>query len=358
MRGECGTRELLPQLLLGGDLGARDCVSVLAERQAWDEAVQCADAWNVTPRLVSQISRLKLDVPQAPSSELRRHFAEAYRSSAFLASRGIAAIRHLEAGGVRVAAFQGLASIARLGDGPKGRTMDVVDLLISEKDLERAVWRLEENGFRRQVFAGLRQHAALSERKAIALTGSGESRIDLHWGVGKGLGVAEILERAEVARLWDQKFPVVSPEDALLLSARHAACEDLQIESVCQDLIDIQFWLAHLTREGRLDSLAGRAAGAGMTPLVLAITQIIEGYDSASEILASLSPAASARELRESASLVELYRVQLHDGPLGRDRPGPCQSSAKRPSALARVLRKLRPGRLRAIRALARIKYG
>ena len=353
MRGECGTRELLAELLLGGDLLARERGRVLAERQAWEEAVQCAAAWNVTPRLVSQIRRLKLNVPEAASGELRRHFAEAYRRSAFLASRGIAAIHHLEAGGVRVAAFRGLAAMTRLGDGPKGRTMNVVDVLISEQDLERAVWRLEENGLRRHVFAGLRQHAAFAERKAIVLTGAGESRIDLHWGVGKGLGVADILDRAEVARLWDWKFPVVGAEDAALLSARHAACQDLQIESICQDLIDIQFWLAHLTREGRLDSLAGRAAGARMMPLLLVIAQIVDGCDSASQILASLSTAASAPEVRASASLAELFRVRLHEGP-----PDPRQSSVTRLAALARALRELRPGCLRAIRALARIKYG
>jgi hypothetical protein len=276
--------------------------------------------------------------------------------------------------------------------------MNDVDLLVSEQDLEPAVLCLESHGFMRHVDAPLGQYAAFvanspafAGNKAITLRGTGECEIGLHWAVGNGLDTAGILDRTETARMGDAEFPAVSAEDGALLTARHAAREDFQIEGVCRDLIDAKLWFALLARQDRLASLAQHAAGAGMTSLLLAVAQIVKLYDPESAAAELLAAAASAREKRASAKLVELFRLQVREGPLGKDlvylaHPTPVRQIVsglaanphgyrrlmrafethvlgqplpwmKRAVGLAGSVYKLGPRRFQFIRALARAKY-
>ena len=321
-----GTRELLVQLLLGSDARARDSACALGERGAWPEVAECAAAWRVTPRVAEQITRLNAEVPEATAFELRRRVAAAYRHSALVASKGITAIHQLEARGIHVAAFKGLASMAQLHLGPKGRFMNDVDLLVGKSDLEAAVSCLEENGFRRETGEQLDAYATLvghlpafAGNQAIAMRGPCGSEIDLHWAVGKALDVAGLLSRAETAQLWDRRFPVVSMEDGAMLTLRHAVREDLQVEGACRDLIDTKVRLTHLAGTKRLGALAGAAAAAGLVPVLLAIATILEEYDPGLEITAQFGNVVSRRDRRLSTGLVELFRLQLRGGPLGKD---------------------------------------
>lgn len=317
---------MLVHLLIGSDLCAVDSATIISEIQAWPEIVECAEAWRVTPGLAAQIARLNLKVPEAAAFDLRRNLVAAYSNSAFIASKGIAAIRWLEARGIRVAAFKGLASMAQLHNGPKGRFINDVDLLVREADLERAVSCLEQNGFRRAMDGQLNEYAALvahlpasAGNQAITMRAPGGGEIDLHWAVGKGLYVPAILGRRGVARLWDHEFPVVSMEDGTLLTVRHAIREDLKIEDMCRDLIDTKLRIADLVGKGSFRSLAERAGAAGLAPALLAIIGIITDYDPHPDIQGYIREMTSARERRLSAELVELFRVQLRGGPLGKD---------------------------------------
>ena len=371
---------------------------MIADLQAWPDAVEFAVAWNVTPRLAAQITHLDVRIPESTAFHLKRRFVAAYSHSAFVASKGISAVQQLEARGIRVAAFKGLASMAQLHPGPKGRLMNDVDLIVTKKDLDRAVSCLEENGFRRDMdglvsrYDDLVAHLpAFAGNQALTMHGPGSSEIDLHWAVGKGLDAAAILDRAEVAQLWAHRFSVVSMEDGALLSVRHAIREDLQVEGACRDLIDTKLRFADLARKGRLRLLAERAAAAGLVPALLAIATIITDYDPQPDSAGCLGEIGSARDRRLSTRLVELFRVQLREGPLGKDlvylvhrapfrqvisgltmdargyrrlvrefeirlrgRPVPW---LQRLTALTKSVCKLRPRHFRAIRALAKAKY-
>ncbi len=311
-----------------------------------------------------------------------------------MAAKGAAAIGHLEAGGVRLAAFKGLASIARLYRDATCRTLADVDLLVAESDLNRAVSILEANGYQRHIDTDLEKYAAFvssspafAGSKSITLRGASVGDIDLHWAVARGLDPSGILERGERLQLRNQTIPVVSVEDGVLLTASHAARQNLNIAAACRDLIDLKMSLALVARRSSFERLEELAAGAGMSSLVAAIGRILRSYDSA-------VPAGLLRgsEERTSADLVELFLDQLREGEISKDllyltHWSPCWqiisglatnphryrrfmqifetevdgrpvSLRNRLLSLTRSIMKLRPRRFRSLRALARVKYG
>jgi hypothetical protein len=398
LRRKYATREVLPQLLMGSDPGARESAGILDEHGLWAEAVECAASWRVAPHLFSQIKRLKLKLPQTTDFELRRCVVAAYSRSAFLASQGMAGIRRLQSHGVRVAAFKGLASMARLYGDPKWRTIQDVDLLVEEHDFERAVAILEAAGFERHVDSNLDEYAAFVENspgfagnKAITLRNRAGGEIDLHWSVGKGMDARSILEGAETAMVLNHKIPVVSLEYGVLLTTRHSVREDLRIEAICRDLVDLKLGFARIVESDGVRRLAELAAEAGMTSSLLAVAGIVNGYNPEAEVPGELAAAASREEQRTSASLIQLFKLQIRDGAIGKDlvylthseparqilaglaadargyrrimrafeselqgEPLPLR---KRLLGLAGSVSKMSPARLRSIRALARVKY-
>jgi hypothetical protein len=286
-----------------------------------------------------------------------------------------------------------LASIARLYRDATCRTLADVDLLVAEPDLHRAVSILEANGYLRHIDTDLEKYAAFvssspnfAGSKSITLRGEAVGDIDLHWAVARGLDTAGILDRAERVPLRSLKIPVVSLEDGVILTAWHAARQNLNIASACRDLIDLKMALTLVAQRSGWERLEELASAAGMRPLLAAIATILQSYDAE-------FPAGSMRgpEDRTSADLVELFQDQLREGEISKDllyltHWSPCwqilSGLAKNPRRYRRFMQvfetevdgeampfgrrllsltgsiwKLRGRRLRSLRALARVKY-
>lgn len=379
-------REQLAELLLG-------TAPAQIDAGAWDELAQLAQRCRVTPQLVARIEKLALKIPEAAAFKLQRQLADAFRRSAMRASKGIAAMTALRDEGIRAAAFKGLAAMARLYDGPKWRTVNDADVLLLESDVARAVACLESRGFVRQIEAELDEYSkfvahspSFAGNQAIALLGPAESEIDLHWAIGRGLDASKVLGRASPARLLGEDFLAVSDEDGLLLTVRHAMREDLQIDGACRDLCDARLWFRRLEENGCLAAAIRCAEESGMTAQVCAIAEILRSYDSSTPAFA-----APRQEQRMGLALAELFRVQLRDGPIGKDlaylvHPAPARQMIaglardwssyrrimrdfeqqmlggplpwwRRAGRLAQAVRRSGLRRLRLVRTLARVKY-
>lgn len=138
-----------------------------------------------------------------------------------------AALRPLNAGGVRAAVLKGPLLARRLYDDPSLRPSVDIDLLVAEHDLDRALVALEGGGFeqepdspRRRYFRTLHHHLHLQRKGSAPL----ELHFHAHRGFGQVLRSAPLLGRArpgsgpEGTRVY-----VLAPEDELLYLAVHGA---------------------------------------------------------------------------------------------------------------------------------------
>lgn len=397
--GEGELRETLLALLLGDDARALAAARALAEGGAWPEAVRRAVQWRAAPQLRLRAALLG-GLPTGPA--LARACAESYPRSALAVSHAVAAARALAQAGLPVAAFKGVAVVALLYGGPQWRTLHDADLLIRARDLEAAVARLGEAGYRSSDAGPLADYAhfvahapAFAGNRALVLRGPGGSEIDLHWAVGgAALDPGDLLHRARPVRVLDAWIPTVAAEDGLLLTVRHAVRENLVVDGMARDLVDARGWCAHLRARGRLAAAVERAAACGETVPVLVLLSVLAEADpagAAAEARGALASRARSRERRAARELVELFRDQTRRGPVEPDllyvahgRPlrqiaaglstgwgsyrrhmrimerrllGETLPWPRRAMRLVRELAGQGLGRLRRVRALARVKY-
>jgi hypothetical protein len=289
-----------------------------------------AQAWKVIPPISARLRSLGFELTAGDAWTLRREFLRVYGQSASRAAKVVMAIRELGQVGISAAVFKGVASMAVLYGGPKGRTIGDGDLLILRKDLPDTLDCLARKGFVRRGDETLEQYLNFVENaprfagnEAIALYGDDGSEIDIHWEVpGSGLRVDDILQRSVSVDLMGTRIPVVDSTDGFLLTVHHAIREDLGIESVCRDLLDVRLWCQRLKETGQLQAGIERAAQSGSQIAALAVTGLLRSYDETSAAARAaelLSRQSSHAQRRSAARLAKLFHYQTGHGRLGKD---------------------------------------
>lgn len=323
-------RECLLRILFGNPTDAREAAQALSANSGWPAAFQSAESWSVAPQLADTVQTLQLQPPERSWRDFRRNMIGVFSRSASRASKGIAALRHLEGAGIPAAAFKGLASAARLYPSPGKRTIKDADLLVERQNLEAALQSLSAIGF-----APLESHQpekldrfmdnspGFSGNKAIVLYGPDGFELDLHWSAGPGMDAATLLQRSERVTLLEKTIRIVAPEDAVMLTTRHAVREDLAVDAMCRDLFDIRLSCDFLAGRGCLDAACQTwSAGRSMVPL-LAITGILQSLDGrdggVKEAQTRLAGFASPRDRRTADRLRDLFFCQVKEGPVSKD---------------------------------------
>lgn len=320
----------IAELLLADDTKASAAAQQISEAAFWPVVLALAKAWKITPQLSARLQTLRVKLSTEDTWTLRREFMQAHSNSALRAAKAVAALRELEHAGIPAVAFKGVAAMALLYGGPKHRTVGDGDLLILRKDLGNALACLERKGVVRKGADTLAEYLQFVENaprfagnQAIALYGADGSEIDLHWELaGSGLAIEETLGRSVRAELMGSAIPVVNAKDGFLLTVHHAIREDLRFESMCRDLLDTQLWCEHMDKSGQLEEGMMLATQSGSQVAVLAITNLLRGYDdttAAARAAELLNSAANRAERRSAARLVALFHYQLGNGRLGRD---------------------------------------
>lgn len=308
----------LIELLLGDENRAK-----IAKKQlepSLEKVAETAELWKVLPQFLERTQSLK------HALQTRRAYMAAYGRTAQRINRARPAINALTKANIPVAAFKGLASIALLYGDPRRRSIHDVDLLIRPADLDSALKVLDQHNFRPQGVEDINEYRhfvanapGFAGNQAIALYDGEGGEIDLHWELrGSGLNVDDILKRTVEA----QQLPVVSPADALTLTAHHTIRENLAVAGTCRDLLDIRLWCDHLQGTGTLTKVAGQVALSPRASSVLATANILAHYAPAgpatllTAALERLLPQAQCQAARE---LSLLFHYQLHQGPLDND---------------------------------------
>jgi hypothetical protein len=320
----------LLEFLLAAERRAAVASRLLSDCGQWPRAFALARDWKAIPRLFDRVRTLRVPLQTADATRLKREFLNAYQHSAFRAARAVRAFDCLREAGIRVAAFKGIASIARLYGDVKHRTIHDADILLAKEDLPGALACLERHGFRRRGAETLVQYQNFVENspgfagnQALAVYDARDAEIDLHWEVASsGLPVEELLARAGGISFLGSTIPVVDAIDGFLLTVHHAIRDNLAIESVCRDLLDTRLWLDHLRTAGKLEALTVRASTPHCKVPALTLATLIAGYEgpgAADEFAALLSARSTPAERRSSASLGELFRYQLEHGRIRKD---------------------------------------
>jgi hypothetical protein len=396
-------REFLVQLLFSDGPRTAELCKRVSLAGMWPGVIRTAAAWSVVPVLNQRVTACGCEIGPEASALLRKVAAANFARSGFVAQGGVAALGALEAGGLAAAAFKGCAAMASLYRSPQQRTIRDVDILVRPEDLEAALRRLEEAGFRtatptevREVIPFARHSPAFAGNLSVPLRSPDGREVDLHWRIGiarRGLSTGELIGRARRAELFGATIPVTAPGDCMVLTAHHAFRENLSPDAAMRDLLDVEAWCGALAARGELRTELERAVALGSLVPLLAMTGIAVAYrpDSpAWEGMEALDALAGARERKTAARLTALFKEQVRAGALNRDlsylaHPRSLREIAagvlggwKRHSAqmrkleekndgralplgarlrgLGQSLAELTPARARMIRALARVK--
>lgn len=321
--------QTLAELLLPSPEAARLCASAIAP-EYWQTLVDRARELRIVPQLAARIREINAPIPENTAFALRRAAVEAFTRTAPRVAKALDAITKLEAAGIRVAVFKGVAAIGLLYGKPDARTVNDADLILNEHDLPRALEVLAASGFARKGDDSLEQYSEFVQNapgfagnRALAVYGPAGAELDLHWGMlGAGMGPAELLERRTCAQIHGLSFPVVDPSDGLLLTIHHALREHLSPEGAFRDLLDVQRWTLHLNRTQRLPQTARAASEHGLLVPALAVAAILAAYDSDSSTArfhTLLRELADPQELESAKRLEDLFAYQLEHGKLSQD---------------------------------------
>lgn len=295
----------------------------------WPSVFQTAETWSVVPQLAARIQELGLRPPADLWADFKRVHIATFARSASRASKGAAALLHLERAGIPAAAFKGLASMARLYPIPANRTIKDADILIEPQHVPAALSCLSELGLvsREGYDLGrwdrfLDHSPGFSGNKAMVLSEAGGMEIDLHWDVG-GLQPAELLACGETLPLFTSQVRVVSAADGMILTARHSIRENLAIDAICRDLFDLRLSCDYLSSRGMLAPALQRVRESTSLVPLLALTGILQAMDGDSGAVRDsaciLAGFASPKQRQSASHLQTLFFHQVNHGPIGKD---------------------------------------
>lgn len=192
----------------------------------WGALLEQARDHGVLGVLTGALAQARITLPPACAQDVDRHGAIATVWHEH--QRGILAelATTLGAAGLRVVALKGPMLAQRLYPRPADRHSVDLDLLVAERDLDRALAALEASGWDRE--SGPLAEYSRRHHHHLQLQRPGASPLELHFRARVGFGTVyrseDLIARARSCH-WPERFPllVLSPEDEFLYLAVHAA---------------------------------------------------------------------------------------------------------------------------------------
>lgn len=247
-------------------------------------------------------------VPEKMQADLRTAYYAAAADAELHRSELAEVLRTLHAAGLLPVVLKGAALAFSVYPDPAFRTMGDLDVWVTE-DMERARQALETSGYR--IFHKPDRPPALMAlfQGEIGLQ-HGDSKyglVELHWGIFPGewlrraariSDLSEMRARTITTRLADEPALVLSPEDAIIQSAVHAAVNHQMSLFALRTLIDVTM----LARTSTIDwsVIAQRARSwrvATAVWLVLSLAVDLVGLEEAAGAAHHLQPSALRRRL-------------------------------------------------------------
>lgn len=317
-----GLRSLTARLLLGCGSDGEHTIKNIESASGWTNLIDLCRRWKSLPQLRTRLAECGIRLPDESRVELQRLLTQSFVHTTNCIKGGTEAMEVLEARGIACAAFKGLASIAYLYPGAAHRTIQDVDILIREKDLQRSLETLEASGYKRSIEGSLDDYIAFvrnspgsAGNEALSLTNGRGAPIDLHWKLGR-LDTETLLGGRRRMTPMSGTVPVISPKHSILLTVHHALRNDFVADEMVRDLVDFSAWVGLHGKEEHPDLLPA-AELWGLTGPVLGMDRILSRMRNISSVIPEAEAKPSDRRI--AADLAELYFHQLEFGALNTD---------------------------------------
>ncbi len=311
------------ELLLGSREKAAAAAGTLDSTGGWPKLVATCSDWRVLAQLNRRLIELGCKLPGETRAEFRQLTQTAFLRTSQCLLRGAVALRALDQGGVPAAGFKGVAAAAMLHSRPAERTLQDVDILIREKDLDRALALLADSGFVPAISGTLsdyidfvRNSPGFAGNEAVALSDGRGGSVDLHWRLGC-LPVESLLDGAVTVRLFGQALRVVLPAHSMTIAAHHALRNDFVPDEIVRDLLDFRGWVPCVAALESTAEAMSFAQSNALTGSLLALAELLGGFGNPAP--AGLIAGADAEDRRIAADLAELCQSQIRDGLLNTD---------------------------------------
>ncbi len=274
----------------------------------WDGLVQSASEERLAPMVFWALSRACPDaVPREALTALQNRFREGMQRSLLYTKELFRLLDLFGLAGIEVLPFKGPALAWSLYETPGLRFMSDLDLLVSRRDVSRALDLLLANGYLQfDPSLGLRFFSDVGTLGPRSV--DGRFSVGLHWQLSAAhfdpLDAAEIRARLVSIDVAGRQMPAFCPEDLLAYLCVHGAKHGWDpLAKFCD--------LDRLINAGRLDwdTILSRAAQQRMSRIVfmgLCLAQDLLGSNLPPEVSSRIH--ADARAVALAASVRERFQ--------------------------------------------------
>jgi hypothetical protein len=206
----------------------------------WEHLFEIASYHRVFPLLYHNI---KKHIPNAIPDDVRNRLRDmVVRNGAknlFMLSRLISILALLKEQGIQAVSFKGPTLAEDVYGNVGFRTFGDLDLLISRRDLEKAVSLFRTQGFYQDIDLDPAQYRKLVDKWHHAVLKKDGVMVELHWELtgryfSRNVEIESLLPRVEEIEMAGHKIQMLGPEDLLLFLCVHG-CHHywVQLDSVC-----------------------------------------------------------------------------------------------------------------------------
>lgn len=205
----------------------------------WDRLIAIAEYHRVFPLLYGNIKKYIATVPPGVCNQLKTNVLQNGAKNLFLLSGLLSVLDLLKEHNIPVLTFKGPALAENIYGNIAFRTFNDLDLLISHRDLEKAVSLLREQGFCQDIDLTPEQYRKLVDKWHHAVLVKDGLIVELHWELMgryflRNVDIDSLLPRSEAIELAGQTVQTLGPEDLLLFLCVHGCRHHwMQMDAVC-----------------------------------------------------------------------------------------------------------------------------
>ncbi len=206
----------------------------------WEHLIEIASFHRVFPLLYHNIKKhIPNDIPDDICKRLKDMVVRNGTKNLFMLSRLLSILALLKEHGIQALSFKGPTLAEDVYGNVGFRVFGDLDLLISHRDLEKAVSLLREQGFRQDIDLAPAQYQKLVDKWHHAVLTKDGVMVELHWELtgryfSRNVEIESLLPRIVEIEMARHKVQMLGPEDLLLFLCVHG-CHHywVHLDAVC-----------------------------------------------------------------------------------------------------------------------------
>jgi len=203
-------------------------LSLLGQTTDWENLVRYAQRHGLTPQLCQRLEEVGLPLTSPVSELVKSNIRQIARQNLLLTAELLRIIRAFVGENIPAIPYKGPVLAATTYGDLAMRGFCDLDVLVSEKDLSRALRIMPGLGYRPEYSLTPAQEARYlsSTCEYNFLNESSQARAEIHWQVippkfGLTFEFDRLWHRARFLSIGGSRLPVLSPEDGLLVLSVH-----------------------------------------------------------------------------------------------------------------------------------------